>query len=80
MGAAPKVKPDDRVRLQRDLAERLMKRDCASKGYRSRRKIDWPRREGIVMSVSPVTDSVYIRWEGRVTPDVWPFRAVEKVE
>jgi hypothetical protein len=27
-----------------------------------------------------VTDNVYIRWEGRVSPDVWPFRAVEKVE
>jgi hypothetical protein len=79
MGTALDIKPDDRVRLQRDLAERLMKH-CACKRYKSKRKIDWLHRHGTVLSVSPVTDSVYIRWDGRVSPDVWPFRAVEKVE
>ena len=79
MGTALDINPDDRVRLQRDLAERLMKH-CACKRYKSKRKIDWLHRHGTVLSVSPVTDNVYIRWDGRVSPDVWPFRAVEKVE
>ena len=47
---------------------------------KSKKKIDWLHRHGTVLSVSPVTDNVYIRWDGRVSPDVWPFRAVEKVE
>ena len=76
MGTALNVKPADRVKLQRDLAERLMKH-CACKRYK---RIDWLHRHGTVLSVSPVTDKVYIRWDGRVSPDVWPFRAVEKVE
>jgi hypothetical protein len=79
MGTALDINPDDRVRLQRDLAERLMKR-CACKRYKSKRKIDWLHRHGTVLTVSPVTDNVYIRWDGRVSPDAWPFRAVEKVE
>jgi hypothetical protein len=79
MGTPLEIKPDDRVRLQRDLAERLMKH-CACKRYKSKRKIDWLHRHGTVLSISPVTDSVYIRWDGRVSPDVWPFRAVEKLE
>ena len=79
MGTALNVKPADRVKLQRDLAERLMKH-CACKRYKSKKKIDWLHRHGTVLSVSPVTDNVYIRCDGRVSPDVWPFRAVEKVE
>ena len=79
MGTALNVKPADRVKLQRDLAERLMKH-CACKRYKSKKKIDWLHRHGTVLSVSPVTDNVYIRWDGRVSPDVWPFRAVVKVE
>ena len=53
---------------------------CACKGYKSKKKIDWLHRQGTVLSVSSVTDSVYIRWDGRVSSDVWPFRAVEKTK
>ena len=65
-GDRANVKPADRVKLQRDLAERLMKH-CACKRYKSKKKIDWLHRHGTVLSISPVTDND-LPWMGGAWP------------
>jgi hypothetical protein len=66
---------NDRVRLQRKIAENMM-RERPWKG--SGRQIDWHARRGTIIRLSRVTDNVWVLWDDRASVDQWPFRALEK--
>jgi hypothetical protein len=63
----------DRVRLNRNVAEDLM-RSMRS----NRHNVDWPARRGIVIRVSAPADRVAVKWDDRKTMDFWPTRALKK--
>jgi hypothetical protein len=67
------VQRGDRVRLAPNLADGLMK-DHAKGG----RKVDWLARRGVVIRVCAPADSVTVKWDDRVTLDLWPARALKK--
>jgi hypothetical protein len=61
----------DRVRLNRNIAEDLMRKD-------KRQRVDWLKRRGVVIRVSAPSDSATIKWDDRITTDFWPTRALKK--
>jgi hypothetical protein len=69
-----KVQRGDRVRLDTNLAERLMKDQDANGGP----KANWLVRRGVVIRVSKPANNVVVKWDDRVTMDTWPTRALKK--
>jgi hypothetical protein len=63
----------DRVKLTRRVAKPLMTRRTAY-------KTDWFVRRGTVVRVSPVSDSITVLWDDRASTDVWPTRALQRIE
>jgi hypothetical protein len=63
----------DRVKLTRKVAKPMMTR---RKSY----KTDWYARCGTVVCVSPVADSITVVWDDRASTDVWPTRALQRIE
>jgi hypothetical protein len=61
----------DRVRLNRNIAEDLMRKD-------KRHRVDWLKRRGVVIRVSAPADTVTVKWDDRNTIDFWPTRALKR--
>jgi hypothetical protein len=61
----------DRVRLNRNIAEDLMRND-------KRHRVDWLKRRGVVIRASAPADSVTVKWDDRNTIDFWPTRALKR--
>ena len=59
--------PEERVRLTPNYAHAISSSKC---------KVDWTTRRGTVVRCSQ--NEVYIRWDGRATPDHLPIKGVEK--
>jgi hypothetical protein len=60
----------DRIRLNRNVAEDLMRS--------KRHRVDWLARRGVIIRVSTPADSVAVKWDDRNTMDFWPTRALKK--
>jgi hypothetical protein len=67
------VQRGDRVRLAPNLVEGLMKEHA-----KGGRKVNWLARRGVVIRVFAPTGSATVKWDDRVTLDLWPARALKK--
>lgn len=69
------LKRGDRVKLTDAVAETMMRGTAPG---RRRPRIDWAGRRGTLVHKSGVQAS--IRWDDTKYPDIWPLRAVERIE
>lgn len=70
------LKRGDRIKLTDVVAETMMRGGGAP--CRRRARVDWAGRRGTLVRNSSVQATV--RWDDTKHPDIWPLRAVERIE